>query len=613
MVGAPLPAVTGFGPMKRFRQAMCNVKTEPVDIMVIGNSITFGLGAGSLDLGWTAQLGDLLAARYGPNAAHGRGWVPVEVYDWTLTNATGLANMSGNSAWGLWGGQLAQSGATQDKVVLIDPIAFDYLTVSAGSFNTIFGGAFPCGEMEIWVDGVLEATIAPRNPVFPDGVVDYGWTEMVGPFPLAVHTLELRIAVTGGLSALFPFGVFAHQGNAFAGVRVWNGGHPSFNISAFTAFQNSQELATAIDPALYIMQETMNDRSVNDATYAVYIASASTMIANAVPNASVLWVPEYESSAYTVAGRFTAEAEILEAQAAADGAGFFPFYELGGLGSLGFNGVATDPCEFLGGGPFHPVDAGHEWIAEMYVALIAGCGCPYPQWCEGVSIPQSVSPSSGSESGGTEVTILGTGLANATSVTFNGVEAASFVVVSDSEITAITADGAGHTGLGDVIVTDDVGAGTLPDAWTYDLVATILASPRQDIYPWSQIDVVPGVIGRTASTTRLSGGMISPSVTAVNNYLLATMFLEAGTYELVVIHHTANDVGIYTVNIDASTEGTFDGYSVGATENVVSTIPGIVIATSGDHEIVLLAATKNAASAGYALNPQELAFTRTAP
>lgn len=68
----------------------------------------------------------------------------------------------------------------------------------------------------------------------------------------------------------------------------------------------------------------------------------------------------------------------------------------------------------------------------------------------------SVQPPSGPTAGGTNVTIDGSNLNGATSVTFGGVPAASFQVVSDTRITAITP--AHGPGLFDVIVTTPGGS-----------------------------------------------------------------------------------------------------------------------------------------------------------
>jgi hypothetical protein len=50
----------------------------------------------------------------------------------------------------------------------------------------------------------------------------------------------------------------------------------------------------------------------------------------------------------------------------------------------------------------------------------------------------AVSPASGPVSGGTVVTVTGTGLSNATKVVFGSVAATSYTVVNDTTITAVS-------------------------------------------------------------------------------------------------------------------------------------------------------------------------------
>jgi IPT/TIG domain len=75
-----------------------------------------------------------------------------------------------------------------------------------------------------------------------------------------------------------------------------------------------------------------------------------------------------------------------------------------------------------------------------------------------------IEPVSGPTAGGTGVTITGTGLTTATSVTFGGTPA-SFVVVSATEVSAVTP--AGAAGAVDVVVTTTGGSDTLEDGFTY--------------------------------------------------------------------------------------------------------------------------------------------------
>ncbi len=73
-------------------------------------------------------------------------------------------------------------------------------------------------------------------------------------------------------------------------------------------------------------------------------------------------------------------------------------------------------------------------------------------------------PAAGPASGGTPVTIPGTGLTTAESVTFGG-NPAPFTVISDAEITAVTPPGA--AGAVDIVVTTDGGSATATAAYTY--------------------------------------------------------------------------------------------------------------------------------------------------
>jgi len=77
----------------------------------------------------------------------------------------------------------------------------------------------------------------------------------------------------------------------------------------------------------------------------------------------------------------------------------------------------------------------------------------------------SISPNSGPASGGTAVTISGSGLTGATGVNFDGIAATSVNVVNSSTITAITP--AHSVGSVDVIVTTPSGSATLNNAYTY--------------------------------------------------------------------------------------------------------------------------------------------------
>ncbi|MFD9540687.1 IPT/TIG domain-containing protein [Streptomyces sp. NPDC060022] len=76
----------------------------------------------------------------------------------------------------------------------------------------------------------------------------------------------------------------------------------------------------------------------------------------------------------------------------------------------------------------------------------------------------SLTPASGSTSGGTSVTVNGTGLASTTGVTFGGITA-SFGVLNSSMLVAVTPPGT--AGSVDVVVTTEGGSANLSDGFTY--------------------------------------------------------------------------------------------------------------------------------------------------
>jgi IPT/TIG domain len=84
-----------------------------------------------------------------------------------------------------------------------------------------------------------------------------------------------------------------------------------------------------------------------------------------------------------------------------------------------------------------------------------------------------VSPNSGAASGGTGVTLTGTGLTGATVVSFGGIAATSVNVVDTNTITAVTP--AHAVGAVDVVVATPAGGASITNGYTY--VATAVGQP----------------------------------------------------------------------------------------------------------------------------------------
>jgi hypothetical protein len=89
-----------------------------------------------------------------------------------------------------------------------------------------------------------------------------------------------------------------------------------------------------------------------------------------------------------------------------------------------------------------------------------------------VPVVSSVNPGSGPQTGGTPVTINGSGLTGATAVTFGGVAATALVVVNDTTITCTTPAG---SGVAPIAVTTPGGTGTAAAIFEYTLFSNFPA------------------------------------------------------------------------------------------------------------------------------------------
>jgi hypothetical protein len=102
------------------------------------------------------------------------------------------------------------------------------------------------------------------------------------------------------------------------------------------------------------------------------------------------------------------------------------------------------------------LSASGPWVMQMVALKASGSSAP---------TITTISPNSGSTSGGTAVTITGTNFVSGATVTFGGTGATGVTVVSSTSITATTP--AHAAGAVNVVVTDSKGSGTLTNGFTY--------------------------------------------------------------------------------------------------------------------------------------------------
>jgi hypothetical protein len=149
-----------------------------------------------------------------------------------------------------------------------------------------------------------------------------------------------------------------------------------------------------------------------------------------------------------------------------------------------------------------------------------------------------VSPNSGSPSGGTNVTISGTGFSGATSVTFNGTPATNVVVMNDSTITA-TSPSASKVGTSDIVVTTPGGisATSIADQFTYIYPTPVVTSVAPNSGPTSgNTPILVTGTGFTGATSVTLDGIPATFLTVMNDSQLTaiTPALPPGTFDVLV-------------------------------------------------------------------------------
>ncbi|MFF9126750.1 IPT/TIG domain-containing protein [Streptomyces sp. NPDC014889] len=116
----------------------------------------------------------------------------------------------------------------------------------------------------------------------------------------------------------------------------------------------------------------------------------------------------------------------------------------------------------------------------------------------------SISPTQGASSGGTVVTVTGTGFTGVTAVQFGGAAATSFTVLSSTQLTAIPPSG---TGAVNVTVTTGQGTSTQTVTYTYVAAPTVSAlSPGQGPVSGGTSVALTGT-GLSGATTVLFDGI----------------------------------------------------------------------------------------------------------
>jgi hypothetical protein len=196
-----------------------------------------------------------------------------------------------------------------------------------------------------------------------------------------------------------------------------------------------------------------------------------------------------------------------------------------------------------------------------------------------VPVVTSVAPSSGPTSGGTVVTLMGTGFTGATTITFAGVPATSFAVTSSTQITAVTPAG----GAGAAVVTVTTPGGTsAPDAFFFYAVPPVLnsADPAQGPTAGGVVVTLTGSNLLNASAVRF-GSTNAASFTVVSaTQITATSPPHTGSSPITVITPGGTSNPVAFTYVAAPTLTALVPSSGRTSEGTVVTLTGTNLATA---------------------------------
>src|SRR6202035_4475724 len=176
--------------------------------------------------------------------------------------------------------------------------------------------------------------------------------------------------------------------------------------------------------------------------------------------------------------------------------------------------------------------------------------------------PTAISPTSGTTSGGTPVTISGTNFASGATVTFGGTSATSVVVVSSTTITATTP--AHAAGVVNVVVTNSNGqSGTLTNGYTYT------ASPAPTSISPTSGTTSGGTPVTISGTNFASGATGTFGGTASTNVVVVS----STTITATTPAHAAGAVNVVVTNSNGQSGTLTNGYTYTASPAPTSISP----------------------------------------
>lgn len=234
-----------------------------------------------------------------------------------------------------------------------------------------------------------------------------------------------------------------------------------------------------------------------------------------------------------------------------------------GATGVEFDGIAGTDFAVVDDGTITVTTPAHpSGIVEVIVLDPAGDSEPLDfEYDAEPASAASITPVSGSEAGGTEVTISGSGFTGATGVTFDGIAGTAFTVVDDETVTVVTP--AHAPGPVDVIVVDGAGSSE-PLGFTYVPAADVgVVDPSTGPEEGGTAVTITGTCFTGATSVRFGDVEVTDfEVSADGTTITVISPAGVGTVDVTVVGTaecgTATEEGGYTYEPAPSVIGTIE-------------------------------------------------------
>ena len=372
-------------------------------------------------------------------------------------------------------------------------------------------------------------------------------TQIIATAPAGTGTVDIRVTTAGGTSSTNAADQFTYFNLTAGAVSATVAYNSSANPIAPNAVDGTvTSLAIASPPAhgtattsglSMTYTPTAGYSGADSFTYTVSNGSSSS-----APATITVTVPPPTLKA-TASGTWSAISDQAYSQTLSWSGGAEPYsnYTVTGLpAGLSITGTTSNSMTIYGtpaqqAGPFNVVVGATDsstgngpFTTQIPFSLYVSVAVP---------TVSSISPSSGTLSGGTAVTITGTGFAGANSVQFGGIPASSFTVNSATQITATAP---AHPGAGTVNITVRTAGGTsainAADQFTYIAVPAIssVSPPNGPAAGGTSVTITgSGFDGATA--VRFGGTNASSYTVNSPTQITATAPTGTGTVDITVI------------------------------------------------------------------------------